>query len=214
MSLHHSLGPVITNPIHPSSAMQLSELRREIRSQRRQLSPQAQLQHSLQLKRLAANYAPFRHSRRIAFYFAAQGEIDPAPLMQQAFKAGKQVFLPVLRSRPEHGLWFAPYYPGDPLQHNRFLIPEPVMHRRRTVMPWAMDLVFMPLVGFDLHGNRLGMGGGYYDRTFAFKRLRRHWKGPKLIGIAHDLQQIDRLPSQPWDIPMDAVITEKAIYNF
>ena len=194
--------------------MQSSELRREIRNLRRQLSHQAQHQHSLQLKRLATNFSPFRHSRRIAFYLAAQGEIDLSPLMQQAFKAGKQVYLPVLRSRPEHGLWFALYEPGDPLQHNRFLIPEPVIHRRRTVMPWALDLILMPLVGFDLNGNRLGMGGGYYDRTLAFRRLRTHWKGPKLIGIAHDLQKIDELSSQPWDIPMDAVITEKAIYNF
>jgi 5-formyltetrahydrofolate cyclo-ligase len=194
--------------------MQTSELRREIRSQRRQLSPQTQYLHSLRLQRLAANYSPFRHSRRIAFYLASKGEIDPILLMQQALKAGKQVFLPVLRKRPESGLWFAPFRPGEPLRNNRYQIPEPVVHRHPPVMPWAIDLVFMPLVGFDKHGNRLGMGGGYYDRTFAFKRLRKHLKGPKLIGLAHELQRVDELPAQPWDIAMDAVITEQAISTF
>jgi 5-formyltetrahydrofolate cyclo-ligase len=194
--------------------MQASELRREIRAQRHQLSQQALYLHSLQLQRLAANYAPFRHSRRIAFYLASQGEIDPGLLMQQALKAGKQAYLPVLRQRPEHGLWFAPYRTGDPLYNNRYLIPEPAIHRCRPVMPWAIDLIFMPLVAFDEYGNRLGMGGGYYDRTLAFKRLRRHWRGPKLIGLAHELQRVDQLPTEPWDIPMDAVITEQNIYHF
>jgi 5-formyltetrahydrofolate cyclo-ligase len=194
--------------------MQASELRSKLRSQRRQLSTQTQYHHSLRLQRLAANYGPFRHSRRIAFYLASQGEIDPNPLMQLALKAGKQVLLPVLRKRPEHGLWFAPFHPGDKLQNNRYLIPEPAVHRHRPTMPWAIDLIFMPLVGFDEYGNRLGMGGGYYDRTFAFKQWRRHWRGPKLIGLAHELQLVDELPAQPWDIAMDAVITEQCIRNF
>ena len=198
---------------HPR-AMQASELRRELRSQRRQLSPQTQQHHSLQLKRLAANYSPFRHSRRIAFYLASQGEIDPAPLMQQALRAGKQVFLPVLRKRPEHGLWFAPFHPRDRLQNNRFQIPEPMIHHRHMVTPWALDLIFMPLVGFDEYGNRLGMGGGYYDKSLAFKQQRRHLKGPKLIGLAHELQLTGKLPTQPWDIAMDAVITEAKIRHF
>ncbi len=194
--------------------MQATELRRELRSQRRQLNPQTQRHHSLQLKRLCANYAPFRHSRRIAFYLASQGEIDPWPLMQLALKSGKQVLLPVLRKRPEHGLWFAPFHPEDRLHNNRYQIPEPCIGHRRPVMPWAIDLIFMPLVGFDEYGNRLGMGGGYYDRTLAFMHRRRHWRGPKLVGLAHELQRVDELPAQPWDIAMNAVITEEQIHNF
>ena len=204
MSLYQSLH----------SPMQPSQVRREIRTLRRQLSPQTLQQRSRQLQRLTGNFKPFRHSRRIAFYIAANGEIDPEPLMQLAFKAGKRVYLPKLRQRPSGGLWFASYRPGDRVVYNRYGIPEPVMHHRRIVMPWSLDMAFVPLVAFDMSGNRLGMGGGFYDRTFAFKRRRNHWRGPKLIGLAHEFQRVDQLPIQAWDIPLDAVITERAIYLF
>jgi 5-formyltetrahydrofolate cyclo-ligase len=194
--------------------MQPSQVRREMRTLRRQLSPQTARHHSRQLKRLAGNFKPFRHSRRIAFYIAADGEIDPEPLMMLAHKAGKRVYLPILRQRPTGGLWFASYRPGDPVVYNRYRIPEPVMHLRRIAMPWSLDMVFVPLVAFDTSGNRLGMGGGFYDRTFAFKHRRNRWCGPKLIGLAHDFQGIDQLRKQAWDIPLDAVITERAIYLF
>ncbi len=191
-----------------------SQLRREIRNQRRQLSTQTQLQHSRQLQRLASNFKPFRHSRRIAFYLASRGEIDPYPLLLSAIRAGKQVYLPVLRSRPSNSLWFAPYRPGDQLADNCYGIPEPLPHSRHIVMPWSLDLVFVPLVAFDEFGNRLGMGGGYYDRTFAYRRTRSHWHGPKLIGLAHELQHVGKLKHQAWDIPLDGVITEHSIYHF
>lgn len=163
---------------------------------------------------MACNFKPFRHSQRIAFYIACGGEIDPVPLMLQAHKAGKRIYLPILRQRPAHGLWFAPYRLGDPLVQNRFKIPEPEAHHRRIAMPWSLDMVFVPLVAFDITGNRLGMGGGFYDRTFAYRRLRNHWRGPKLIGLAHNFQCVDQLSKQAWDIPLDAVITERAIYRF
>jgi 5-formyltetrahydrofolate cyclo-ligase len=194
--------------------MQPTQLRRDIRNQRRLLSTQILLQHSRRLQRLASNFKAFRHSQRIAFYLATRGEINPYPLMLQALKSGKQVYLPVLRHRPSNGLWFVRYRLGDRLIRNRFQIPEPVIEGPRLVMPWSLDMVYVPLVAFDLSGNRLGMGGGYYDRTFAFKHLRSHWHGPKLIGLAHDFQQIDQLPFQAWDIPLDSVITEQTIYDF
>lgn len=194
--------------------MHPSQIRREMRAQRRQLTPQTLIWHSLQLKRLASNFKSFRHSHRIAFYLASRGEIDPNPLMALALKAGKQVYLPVLRNRPAKSLWFASYHPGDRLVRNRFNIPEPVLHSSRLVMPWSIDMVFVPLVAFDTSGSRLGMGGGYYDRTFAFKCRRSHWLGPRLIGLAHDFQRVEKLTRQAWDIPLDAVITECDIYHF
>ena len=193
--------------------MHTSQLRREIRNRRRQLPQQTQLQHSRQLLRLAAHFSPFLHSRRIAFYLASRGEIDPFLLMERALKAGKQVYLPVLRNRPSGSLWFAAYQPGDKLVDNRFGIPEPIAHSRRTVMPWSLDMVCIPLVAFDGSGNRLGMGGGYYDRTFSYKRMRSHWHGPRLVGLAHEFQRVERLQSQSWDIPLDAVITEQTLYS-
>jgi 5-formyltetrahydrofolate cyclo-ligase len=194
--------------------MQPSQLRRVIRNQRRQLTPQTLQRHSRQLQRLAGSLNAFRHSHRIAFYVASRGEIDPHLLMMLAFKAGKQVYLPVLRKRPSNSLWFSAYRPGDRLVNNCYGILEPVMHSRRVVMPWSLDMVFVPLVAFDMSGNRLGMGGGYYDRTFAFKRMRSHWCGPKLIGLAHEFQGVEQLHSQPWDIALNGVITEQCIYDF
>jgi len=194
--------------------MDLLQLRREMRDQRRRLSRQTLKQHSLQLQHLACNYKPFRHSQRLAFYFASRGEIDPAPLLRLALQTAKQPYLPVLRARPGKRLWFVPFKKETRLISNRFGIPEPHLLHRQVTMPWALDMVFMPLVAFDARGNRLGMGGGFYDRTFAFKQQRTHWKGPMLIGLAHEFQRVEGLPTQPWDIPLDAVITERRIYTF
>lgn len=198
----------------PLSSMDLSRLRREMRAHRQQLSHQTLSQHSRQLLHLACNYKPFRHSRRIAFYIASRGEIDPSPLLAMALEAGKRPYLPILKRRPATGLWFAPYQDGDRLITNRFGIPEPKLRHREIVMPWALDMVFVPLVAFDATGNRLGMGGGYYDRTFACRLQRTHWRGPWLIGLAHEFQRVSSLPKQVWDIPLDAVITEQHLYAF
>ncbi|MGD8911680.1 MAG: 5-formyltetrahydrofolate cyclo-ligase [Candidatus Thiodiazotropha sp.] len=194
--------------------MELHQIRHQIKVQRQQLSQQTLKFHSQEALRLATNYAPFRHSRRIAFYIAVRGEMDPAPLLQRALRAGKSVFLPILRERPSRGLWFAPFTTCSGFSTNRYGIQEPTYNHSKLVMPWSLDLVFVPLVAFDKEGHRLGMGGGYYDRTFAFKTKHSHLKGPKLIGLAHDFQLQSQLPVMPWDIPLDAVITEAAIYNF
>ncbi|MCU7905526.1 MAG: 5-formyltetrahydrofolate cyclo-ligase [Candidatus Thiodiazotropha sp. (ex Epidulcina cf. delphinae)] len=194
--------------------METQRLRRRIKGQRKQLSRQTLKLHSQRILRLACNYKPFRQGCRIAFYYAVYGEMDPAPLLQLAIRTGKTPYLPVLRRRPAHGLWFAPYPQGTKLINNRFGIPEPCFKHRRLVMPWALDVVFVPLIAFDGQGHRLGMGGGYYDRTFAYKRQRTHLRGPKLIGLAHEFQLAPKLCANPWDIPLDAVITESSIHHF
>jgi 5-formyltetrahydrofolate cyclo-ligase len=190
------------------------QIRRQIKAQRQNLSRQTLKLHSQQALRLASRFSPFRHSRRIAFYLAVRGEMDPAPIMHLALRAGKSVFLPILRDRPTNSLWFAPYTPQTNLTNNRFGIPEPEFKHRQLVMPWALDLVFVPLIAFDSHGNRMGMGGGYYDRTFAMRSRRDYLRGPTLVGLAHEFQQRPQLEVMPWDIPLDAVITQAAIYNF
>jgi 5-formyltetrahydrofolate cyclo-ligase len=194
--------------------MESNQIRHQIKAQRQQLSQQTLVLHSRKLLRLVTGYQPFRHSRRIAFYIAVRGEMDPGPLLQLALESGKAIYLPVLRKRPSHGLWFAPYTTHSDCSNNRFGIPEPNVSHRKLAMPWALDLVFVPLIAFDGEGNRMGMGGGYYDRTFAFRRKRRHLKGPTLVGLAHEFQMQPHLPTKPWDVPLDAVVTESAIYNF
>lgn len=107
---------------------------------------------------------------------------------------------------------FGRMFAGTPMTSNRYGIPEPVdakpLHARQ------LDLLLMPLVGFDLAGRRLGMGGGYYDATLAFLRHRRHWRKPRLVGVAFECQRVETLPHDPWDMPLDAVLTEKRLYRF
>ena len=201
------------NPI-PIQTMDSLQIRRQIKAHRQSLSQQTLDLHSRRAMRLATRYRPFRHSRRIAFYFAVRGEMDAAPLMQLALRAGKSVFLPIMRYRPANSLWFAPFTAQTSLSNNRFGIPEPDFKHRQLITPWALDLAFVPLVAFDRQGNRLGMGGGYYDRTFAMRTTRNHLKGPRLVGLAHEFQLQSQLEVMPWDIPLDAVITEAAIYSF
>jgi 5-formyltetrahydrofolate cyclo-ligase len=152
-----------------------------------------------------------RRARRVACYLANDGEMDVGPVMDLLRASGGRVFLPSLHGRE---LWFFPYDNGTPLRANRFGIPEPELSAQNRCRPRDLDLVLMPLVAFDTAGNRLGMGGGYYDRTFSYLRNRVTWKKPLLIGIAYEFQRLESLPSQPWDIALHGVATERQVYHF
>ncbi len=166
------------------------------------------------LTRVLGRERDFRCARRIAAFWPADGELDPHPLLAAAQRGGgASILLPVLRPGQQRRLWFVRYAPGDTLTANRLGIPEPRRGRQGPHQTWALDLILVPLVGFDAHCNRLGMGGGYYDRTLAFLRQRRHWLRPRLIGIAHECQRVTRLALRPWDVPLDAVATERRIYR-
>jgi len=153
-----------------------------------------------------------RNARRIALYHAADGELDPSPLMHRLSPRGRRWYLPVLAGYLPGRLWFVRYRPADPMHRNGFGIPEPARRGRQLCPARALHLVLLPLVGFDACCNRIGMGKGYYDRSFAFLRRRRHWHRPLLIGLAHECQRIDAIEPRPWDVPLDAVVTERAIY--
>jgi 5-formyltetrahydrofolate cyclo-ligase len=184
--------------------------RSRLRRQRRRLCAQERRLAARRAAAVAASLAAFRYGERIAFYLASDGELDPMPLMQRAVEMGKQCYLPVLHPLYKR-LWFARWQPGDPLQANCYGIPEPVWSRTSLIDSRALTLLIMPLVAFDARCNRMGMGAGYYDRTLAWRLLRRHWKGPTLVGYAYVQQQLPSLQTQPWDVPMDMVITEQAI---
>lgn len=188
------------------------ELRRRLRAERRALSPAEQRRHAERLTRLVSKHPVFLRARTIAAYWSADGELDPTPLLALAHARHKDCHLPVLRPHPRKKLWFVRFRPGDPLRPNVYGIPEPRLRHRKIRQPWALDLLLMPLVGFDPAGNRLGMGGGYYDRTLAYLRQRRHWRRPTLIGIAHECQKVDALQANAWDIPLDMVVTEEKVY--
>ncbi len=188
------------------------QLRQQIRAQRRSLSAQQQKSHSQSVAGQLTRSAFFLRSQRIAFYLCADGEIDLAPILGRAHSMGKACFLPVIHKGPKYTLWFCRYRPGDRLMPNRFGIHEPDPRKHPPVKPWGLDLILMPLVAFDAECNRLGMGGGYYDRTLSFLRTRNRWQSPCLIGVAHDCQKADQLPVHPWDIPLQGVVTESRFY--
>lgn len=182
-----------------------SEIRSRLRQQRRALSPAARLSAARHAARRLAATPSFRAARRIAFYWPSDGEVDITPLLQRAWACGKTCYFPVLWRR--NRLRFAACREGDLLTLNRFGIPEPALPVRRLVSALALDMVLVPLVAFDVHGHRLGMGAGFYDRTLARRARHIHWRRPRLVGVAYDFQQVAKIASAPWDVPLDGVIT-------
>lgn len=179
-------------------------LRRQLRERRRAIPAAARIAaaDALAARLLALPFAP-QHGR-VGGYWAMDGEIA-LHRWQLSLPAGVQYCLPLL-----HGplLRFAPWRPGQPLRSNRYGIPEPDVTPDLTLPAESMALVVTPLVGFDAAGHRLGMGGGWYDRSFAF----RHGQPPTpwLVGAGFAVQQIALLGAMTWDVPVDAVCTELA----
>ncbi|MDM8545040.1 5-formyltetrahydrofolate cyclo-ligase [Candidatus Venteria ishoeyi] len=186
-------------------------LRQQLRQQRRMLSPHQQKSHAQHLARHLGHHPRFLRSQHIACYLANDGELDLKPLINKLWGMGKSCYLPVLQAHRQ-ALWFCPYTPDSVMQKNHFGILEP---QNRTAMrpPWALDMVLMPLVGFDAMGNRLGMGGGFYDRSFAYLQRNTYYQQPTLVGVAHQLQQVGTLQGNFWDVPMRLFATEKGVFD-
>lgn len=182
-----------------------------MRQRRRQLDPREQRDRSLALIGQLVTSPLFLHSHHIAFYLPNDGEVDLRPLLERSLDMGKRCYLPVLSPLYHNRLWFAPFNWESRIVHNRFGIPEPDVQWRNMRPPWTLDLLLTPLVAFDNEGNRLGMGGGYYDRTLAYLGRRRHWRKPCLLGTAYDFQRVESLPHESWDIPLHGIVTESGI---
>ncbi|WP_051993057.1 5-formyltetrahydrofolate cyclo-ligase [Marinobacter sp. EVN1] len=189
------------------------QLRQSLRQKRRSLSFEEQRQASERLALNLLRHPDLHRARHIGIYLANDGEIDPSLYIDLARKKGIRFYLPILHPIYPGKLVFSPYYDGVQLTANRFGIPEPPFPRSRRKPAWALDAVLFPLVGFDETGGRLGMGGGFYDRTFAFSRIRP-CMAPKLVGLAHDFQRVEQLPVEPWDVPLHGVVTDRRCYRF
>ena len=138
----------------------------------------------------------------IACYMAADGEIGTKAIIRACWRLGKAVYLPVIQGSK---MIFRRYRKGDKLRRSQLGLLEP-LPAAATIRPDKLDLVLLPLVGFDRRGERLGMGGGYYDRCFV--RQGRHRNRPLLVGLAHSFQEVRQIPSLPHDRRLDGVITE------
>ncbi len=189
--------------------MDSNQLRHHKREQRRSLSPEQQARHAMQLAELILQQAVFSDRQKIAVYLTNDGEIDPAHIVKHAWTQNKQVYLPVL-SAHENSLLFAPFDADTPTCRNQFGIDEPDIEPKHWLKAEHMDLILLPLVAFDEQGNRMGMGGGFYDRSLA--NIRERENNTHLIGLAHEIQKVEQLEVQSWDVPLDAIATEERFY--
>jgi 5-formyltetrahydrofolate cyclo-ligase len=153
----------------------------------------------------------FMTDRRIGGYWAVDGELPLMALMGGLLARKQQYCLPVVGT--DRQLRFAPWQPGEAISTNRYGIPEPACAPADLLQPTELDVVLVPLLGFDRRGHRLGFGGGYYDRSFAYLRARADVGKPVLVGVAYALQEVAVLDEQPWDVHLDYVATERELID-
>jgi 5-formyltetrahydrofolate cyclo-ligase len=132
-------------------------------------------------------------------------------LINELWNTGQAIYLPVIHPFNGANLLFQRYEKNSPMRANRYGILEPKLNCSQICPLPELDYVLMPLVAFDKFGNRLGMGGGFYDRTLA-RLYEQHWQQPQLIGLAHACQQVDELPIESWDVPLKTIITPDKTY--
>ena len=186
----------------------VNHLRQRNRKRRAELSKEALEEAALLLLDRISELPALINANKIAAYFAINGEISLNPVIDLALKLGKQVYLPNLDLK---SLRFSPYFHDQKMRLNRFKLPEPDVTNAEILMPDALDLVLAPLVVFDAQRNRIGMGGGYYDRSFEFRKQEGR-DVPTLIGVAHEFQKVDELVPEEWDVRLDMVMTDVATY--
>ncbi|MFT6437016.1 MAG: 5-formyltetrahydrofolate cyclo-ligase [Gammaproteobacteria bacterium] len=184
-------------------------LRQQNRKRRAELSKSALEEAALLLLDRISALPEFINANKIAAYSAINGEISLNPVIDLALELGKQVYLPNLDLK---SLRFSPYFHDQKMRINRFKLPEPDVTEAEMLAPEALDLVLAPLVAFDPQRNRIGMGGGYYDRSFEFRK-QAGCHVPILIGVAHELQKVDELVPEEWDVRLDMVMTDVATYK-
>lgn len=191
--------------------MNKSTLRRQLKAARNAISPTLRRHAARASLRLSLRHGLLLRAQRIGFYLPNGGEFDSQLLLNQALLMQRECYLPLV---PRRGrvLRFGRIGRNTRMATNRYGIAEPV--DARPLRARQLDLLLIPLVGFDCQGYRLGMGGGYYDATLAFMHHRRLWRKPRLVGIAYECQRVEMLPHDPWDMPLDAVLTERQLYRF
>lgn len=191
----------------------LQTLRKNLKRKRSSLSKYQQRHMSSLATQRLQRLPLFRSARNIAIYLPVRGEIDPSQLPTFG-RANQQFYLPVLSLYKQHGLVFVRWNKRTRFRLNQYRIPEPIIKYSQLKPARKLDLVIMPLLAFDTAGSRLGMGGGYYDRSFAFKMRAGPRRKPALVGIAYQFQQSEPLPRQPWDVPLDAIVTDAQFTTF
>ena len=207
--------------VSPEKQKARAQLRKKLREARRSLSDE---QHEDAAQCIAAqlNTLPFvKSATTVAGYLVNDGEVNLKYYIESTWQLlHKKFALPVLHPVCKGHLLFLSYTSDSLLINNKYNIEEPVLSCEAVIPVTQCDVILMPLVGFDTNGNRLGMGGGYYDRTLSFTQRKLNTQSasnqhiPKLVGIAHDVQEVDALPTAPWDVPLDAIVTPSRTLTF
>ena len=187
-------------------AQEKRELRATLRARRQGLSAGERMQAAEAVSNRLLTHPLFNQPGYVAGYWAMGGEL-PLHVLQMRLRTDQVWCLPCIQ--PDNSLRFAPWRPGDLLESNRFGIPEPALTADAQLSAEDMAVILVPLLGFTRRGGRLGMGGGFYDRSLAFRSQTA--TGPVLLGVGYSLQELDELPEQPWDIALDAVVTENEL---
>ncbi|PKH01263.1 5-formyltetrahydrofolate cyclo-ligase [Psychromonas sp. MB-3u-54] len=182
-----------------------TEIRHQIRTTRRDLSGLQQKRDADRLFSRLIKHSRVQQAGKISVTLAYDGEIDTLRFVEWCWKNNKTIYLPVIHPFHKGHLLFLEYTTKTEMVLNQHGIFEPKLNQLNTCPMNDLDLIFTPLVAFDTQGNRIGMGGGYYDRMLApwFKDKT----GPYPIGLAHDCQQIEQLPVEEWDVPLPEIIT-------
>jgi len=181
-----------------------NQLRAILRHRRRSLSLQQQIAARLGVTQLACSLPQWAGARRIALYHTSDGEIDTQGIADRGHTEEKDLYLPVIGD--DRNMVFRHWAPPGQLLRNRFGILEPPADSSTCPVP-TLDIIFLPLVGWDKTGGRLGMGAAYYDRALSGAG------GPLLVGLAHQIQEVEKVPLDLWDIKLDVVITELKVHH-
>lgn len=189
---------------------QRRELRQQLAERRRALAPAERIAAAQGLRRSLDQLPEYLTDLRVAGYWATHGELPLNLVIPPLAGRGQQFLLPVIG--PGTRLRFAPWQSGEDVQPNRYGIPEPV-NPGELLEPFQLDLVLVPLVAFDRRGGRLGYGGGYYDRSFAFLNDQVRPTEPLLVGVGYAFQELGHIEQESWDVPLDFVATDRELID-
>lgn len=197
-----SLKSILSNRMKSTQQTLRNQLRQQIRKTRANLTALQQQQAEDSITQQALALIEERNAQHIALYVSFDGEISTEKLIKTLWAQGKQVYLPVLHPFNPNHLLFLRYLPDTPMLKNKFGIWEPKLNVQSVLPLEELDILFTPLVAFDKQGNRLGMGGGFYDRTL------QNWRNSSFIpvGLAHQCQQVEQLPTEAWDVPLHQIL--------
>ncbi len=201
-----TLGPsfktILSNRMKSTQQTLRNQLRQQIRKTRANLTALQQQQAEDSITQQALALIEAQNAQHIALYVSFDGEISTEKLIKTLWAQDKHVYLPVLHPFNSNHLLFLRYLPDTPMLKNKFGILEPKLNVQNVLPLDELDILFTPLVAFDKQGNRLGMGGGFYDRTL------QNWQNVSFIpvGLAHQCQQVEQLPTEAWDVPLHRIL--------